>query len=369
MKTVLHIGAIERARSNRLALQLGYADGAVRTQVLNLGTETPTWPTLVESDPIVWRKLKSLLRLLVARTVLAIRLARSDADLLHAHENGSLWAAVFWTVVLRRPAVWDPHDYFHERLRRRKPLLGRYNAKEIMERWVVRRGTPVLVVSRGMEAQYRRMLPGARIEILYSYSAGSDRAQVTRTPSADGTIRIVYPGLVKPTRLEPALIKALGGLRNVQFDVYGGDTGETYSRELADVISDAQIENVALKGRFSSGGIGSILAGYDFALFPFPVTGMNLDFCLPNKFYQCVEFELPMISTDMEEMGGLIRRFGLGHVFPSRRYDELARFLQSFDVGGTEYAAMVRAVTEYRDNHIDRDGQHARLLEIYETAR
>ncbi len=139
VKKVLHIGCVHPSRSNRLALQLRYAAPSLRTQVIHLfwkapgyGHESdfcadirfvPNWPARNDDDVYLIRRAKNLVRRYLNAIKVIGWLWNSDADLLHACENSSLWALALWVVVFRRPAVWNPHDYFHEQRARNTQLV------------------------------------------------------------------------------------------------------------------------------------------------------------------------------------------------------------------------------------------------------
>ncbi len=396
VKKVLHIGCVHPSRSNRLALQLRYAAPSLRTQVIHLSGKTPgyrhesnfcadirfvpNWPARSD-DVYLIRRAKSLVR----RSLNALKvigwLWSSDADLLHAHENSSLWALALWVAVFRRPAVWDPHDYFHERLRLRS-RFGRLNRKEILERIIVRRNTQILVVSTGMEERFAGMYPRARVRTIKNYSADRDSFGDTRTATvptpeslvairkelASGKIRLVYPGLIKPERIELALIEVLGKIPGIELDIYGIDRSETYQARIEATLANEKIDNIRLMGAYSCENVVSILADYHYALFPFPVTNENLDFCLPNKFFQCIEARLPMITTDMKEMGGIINQFGLGFVFPSGDNASCAEFLRNCCVSGDDYLARVSRILTYQATELDYRQQQSVLLDTYFAA-
>lgn len=394
MKTVLHVVSAYPSASNRLALQLGYATGRWNLQLVNLQAKNadegrgpegcrdckvlPHWPPGKEGDPYPLRKAKSALRRLTNTIALARILAASRADLLHAHENAGLWAAAFWAVVLRRPVVWDPHDFFHENLRRRSRLPRGFNVLELLERMVVRSGAPIFVVSEGLRRKFIELYPRADVHVLFNYSCRRTRrasgqreledsaAEIAtrRDAAGGGTTRIVYPGLIRPDRLELEFILKVGSLEGVTLDLYGEDRGGSYHERLARVLSETGIENVHLRGRYASDTIIEVLEQYHYAVFPFPVRLANIDFCLPNKFFQCMEAGLPVIMTDMSEMGGIVRSFGLGHVFPSGNYEDYAR-IQTNVSTSDGYVDLVSNVLRYTHDEVRYAEQQALMTRVY----
>jgi glycosyltransferase involved in cell wall biosynthesis len=70
--------------------------------------------------------------------------------------------------------------------------------------------------------------------------------------------------------------------------------------------------------------------GFDIGLHALPQTSMNNKLALPNKFFEYVMAGLALCVTDSEEMSALIRKYGLGIVFPAATSDQIARALNSF---------------------------------------
>ena len=396
-RKLLHVASVFPANSNRLALQCDYARDSWSIALLHLAAShqhfatnsrwvdevhtLPQKPSHRPNDNYLLRRIRSLIRRVVNSLALCVTLMRSDAEVMHAHENSSLWTLALWVIVFRRPAVWDPHDYFHGRLRLRS-RFGRMNRKEFLERLVVRRKTPILVVSNGMYEKFVEMYPNARIEIVKNYSASQKYVGVDASPVAEtadklvtgrnrlatGKLRLVYPGLIKPERIQPSLIGALAGIPNVELDIYGIDRSKNYQARMEKFLLHEKIENVRFKGIYRSDSLISILMDYHFALFPFPVTYENLDFCLPNKFFQCIEAGLPMITTNMKEMGGIITHFRLGYVFPSDDDSACAEILSNCSVTGDDYRSLVRNVLNYQAAEVNYAQQQSTLLDTYAAA-
>jgi hypothetical protein len=108
-----------------------------------------------------------------------------------------------------------------------------------------------------------------------------------------------------------------------------------------------------------------ILEQYPFAILPYEVTQPNINFCLPNKFYQCVEAELPLITSNMNEMGDIITRYGLGYVFTSGDNVACANLIANCSVTGDDYVELVRNVSKYKASEVDYEQQKIQLLNSY----
>jgi len=399
MLTVLHVASVFPSNSNRLALQFKYARDSCNIALLHLTARRdevaqaaqdidevhvlPHAPRHNEGDYYLARRLRSLMRRALNITALYATAIRSSADLMHAHENSSLWVLAFWVLVLRRPAVWDPHDYFHESSGKHKPSF-RLATLKLLERAVIRRRTSVLTVSEGMRDKYLSIYSNATVQVIRNYSShrGTDVAKresndetaaqlvAMRTRLGEGTIRLVYPGLIKAERFALSLIQTLGAIEGISLDIYGEDRSgyATHESALANILRDDDIQNIHLRGPYTSDSIISTLGQYHFAIFPYQLSRPNIDFCLPNKFYQCIEAGLPLITTNMKEMGGIIKQYGLGHVFPSDDNAACANILANCPVNDDTYLALVRNVLRYRMSEVDYKRQGSILLGAYSAA-
>ncbi len=377
---VLHLVCGDPAHMNRLRFQLDLARNHWATDVLvtdgryfpggDLAEPGATADTRDAGWPRKWRKLCQTVRVLVA-------LVRHPADILHAHEHGTLFFVFVWCALLRRRVMWDPHDmYLHTSTHDRK--VHRIKWKRFFERYLVRKATPIAVVSSGMRDMYERAYPDARIERLRSFPSGFARdGTVTqrdpdiwirqREQAANGKLRLVYPGLLMPSRIEPAFIEAMAGLQRVTLDLYGRDRSGRYDAEIREFIAARKIKNVRLVGPYAPQDLGEILARYHLGVMPFVVDSENMDYCMPNKFYQCMAACLPVVVSDMKELGAEVRVHRLGHVFRAGAYGELAAWLAACDPTGLAYRSLIETVLVYRDTRMNVDGERDALCALYKA--
>jgi len=388
---VLHIYCGNPEIANRLQLQLQYASGKWTTEIILRDYELSDYSipagchrirhllqrhSVVTSRNSLVRKIQSIVLYVINPVILYIWLARSDADILHAHEHPSLWAASFWTLILRRPAIWDPHDVHHHDEKHRH-LVRHCAIKRLLERLLVRQKVKVLVVSKGMKRVYDCAYPSARAIVLQSLPAATNcksdtifarspkSLQELRNSLCNGYIRIVYPGLIRPTRIALDLIDLIAHQKNILFDIYGYDSKGEYEKTLKELLATKQIDNVRIMGPYTPQSIVPILNYYHFAIFPFQLGPLNISICRPNKFYQCILAGLPLIVTDMEELGKTILQNGLGYVFPCGHYEALMAFFETFNTQSAVYERMIQNVISFGQRHMNYEEEKQKLLDLY----
>ncbi len=298
-------------------------------------------------------------------------LARHPAAVLHAHEHGTLFYAWFWRVVLRRRVVWDPHDMYlrtttHDR------QVHRATWKRRWERVLIRCGTPIAVVSEGMRTLYARSFPEARIELLRSFPSGEEERESDvdalirrRAEAGGGKLRLVYPGLILRTRIETEFLEAVSRSSHLTLDLYGLDPAGRYDRELEDWVRAHAVGNVRLRGPYAPQELPGILAAYHFAVLPFVIDSENMDYCMPNKFYQCMAALLPVVVSEMEDLGREVRTYDLGYVFRPGDYAGAVSRLEALAPGDTGYRDRLLAVRNYRETRMNRGEEQSILESLY----
>jgi hypothetical protein len=276
-----------------------------------------------------------------------------------------VWLAVLCSLVGRR-VIWDPHDFFHEGFET-GPLRWAV-VKRVMERLLAVRDVPMLAVSEGMAAIYRSLYPRARIELVRNYAVEPRLTLHPRRPTADAAVlKVVYPGLLAPDRIPVEFIRAVGRQSGIQLDILGSDRWSGYGAGIRELIRAEHIGNVRLMGEYGSSGLLGTLSQYDWAVLPYVINHRNVDHCLPNKFFQCINAGLPLLVSSMTELGGLVAGHGLGHVFKDGDYTTAVALLQMYSPDSGEYEALRQRVFDYAAQQVDYEAQRMLLLSLYES--
>lgn len=386
---MLHIVVDSPGHSNRLALQIAYAAGQFSVETLVVA-ELPDSAEMPASRPLgaichvpQWlqvlprRQGRSWLPPFVITAIRWLWIVRfvvqAKPDILHVHENPLIWVALLGSLS-KMKVVWDPHDYFYDGSGS-TPLRWK-SIKRGMEKCLAWRGVPFLMVCEWMRDKYLSMYPGVGALLLKNYSVASvmgDSESAAKTAAGPrfetgGVLRVIYFGQVVKPRLPMEFIELVAKDEAIQFDIYGMDKWGNYLEEINDKIRQEAITNIRVMGAYTPTEIMHVLADYHYSVLPYQITQANLDFCLPNKFFQCVSAGLPMVVSNMRGLGGLVTKHGLGHVFIEGDYRQAIELIKTLPLVSPEYRelrarVLDHAATVLMDQKLEREA----LLKAYSS--
>jgi glycosyltransferase involved in cell wall biosynthesis len=258
---------------------------------------------------------------------------------IHAHDLGTLRAAVKLSQAWRRrtstrpKVVYDSHELYVEQQTRwawwEKALW-----REHERRWI-RHADAVITVSGGIADELqRRYHLGTRPQvILNSPQAKSDRRlgrDVRHDLGLDPALPVaVYAGAVKPNRGIGQLVDAMQGLAQWHLALVGTTPeslemvleGRPYPPDLA-----ARVHTVPPVPSWS---LPEYLSTATVGVHPLPGSCLNHRLALPNKLFDYLFAGLPVVVSDLPEMGALVRDRAVGTTYDTGRPDLLAGALEA----------------------------------------
>ena len=289
-------------------------------------------------------------------------LLRQDADLFHPHQQSSVLVTLLWTVFSRAPVVFDPHD-MNIHAKDRRGWVARI--QRWLERRVVRRSRGILVVSQGMRDFYAKTYPDTPVYLLPNLPARevADATMITDAEESDGS----HAGLIKRERLPVGAVRAIGEADNVTLDVFGFGP-DSYEAEVRQFVETQGYRNIRMRGSYSEQDIVPRLRDFDYFILPYWIQNENVSICMPNKLYQALCAGLPLIASDMAEIGRLIRENDVGHVFPNGDYAGLSSVLAELDRGGDAFPRQRACVRKLAREMLNYDRYADTLFQAYATA-
>lgn len=249
-------------------------------------------------------------------------LADREWDIVIAHDFQALDAAE--SLVPRHGVVLDLHEYAprqNEHSRLWRWLIAPYF------RWLCRTRVPslaaVVTVGNGIAAEYRREF------------GWDSTVVVNATPYYDlqpgrvgATIRLVHSGIAATQRRLDLMIDAVRATSaDVTLDFYLVEGGAGQLERLRVLAGDEP--RIRFRDPVPYDELISTLNAYDVGLSILPPTTFNLEWCLPNKFFDFIQARLGIIVGPSPEMSRLVDERKLGAVLPDFESTSLTALLDS----------------------------------------
>jgi glycosyltransferase involved in cell wall biosynthesis len=232
--------------------------------------------------------------------------------------------------------VYDAHE-FVPGLPRHESRSPRYAAAvESLEREYVHDADRIVTVSPviadAIKSHYG--LDRRPVVVLNAPLTGDDRRSTGSVRSAAGVepdvALLVYSGGLKRVRGIDIAIQAMRQLPGVHLAVVCvPNVGAPMVNELMRLAEqNGVVDRVHFVDPVPSDEVVGFLATADIGLHPLLAGIPNHEMAMPNKLFEYLHAGLPMVTTDLQELGRFVRLHGLGETFMSGDPTHLAKSVQ-----------------------------------------
>ena len=138
---------------------------------------------------------------------------------------------------------------------------------------------------------------------------------------------IIYQGALNIGRGLELMIDTIQHLENIILVIIGdGDI----SNQLKQQVIDLNLENkVKFLGRITPKELRTITPLADLGISIEEDLGLNYHFALPNKIFDYIQAEIPILVSDLPEMKGIVNAYKTGEVIIDRGSKELANQIKN----------------------------------------
>lgn len=312
------------------------------------------------------------LRFLQFARVLCSTLEDAAPDILHAHDSDALGPIATTARRLDVPFVYDAHELWLGRPPRDRGLPYRvaYRAwYAALERNLIPKATAHITVSTPIARHLERHYRIDRVEVVPNYPEDKrpvverDIRQLTDALPAEAPI-ILHLGAFLPDRGLEQVVEALrdvpmahlvllgAGPRGVELERYAAKHGvETRVHPLPAVPSDDVI---------------SYAASATVGIAPIRPTTLNNAYSLPNKLFQYMAAELPVVASNLPQLREVIEGSGAGVTIDTGSAASIAAALRDLLGDRDRLAAMGRNARKAVDERYNWATSAATLREVYE---
>ncbi len=258
-------------------------------------------------------------------------LLKEKSDVYYANDLDSLPANFLAAKIRRKPIIFDSHEYFPEV----PELVNRKVVKQFwltIERLIVPRLKHCITVSPSIAALFYekygvpfklvRNVPFLRTkEVLLNPPKKSDLG----IPAENKVI--LYQGALNVGRGLELVMEAMTYLKNTTFLVIGAGDIEQDLRKRAQSLELGN--RVVFTGRIPSEELPkyTLLADLGFSLEE--DLGLNYRFALPNKLFDYIHAEIPVLASNLPDMAALVKKYKVGKIAQDRTPKAIALAFQS----------------------------------------
>ena len=257
--------------------------------------------------------------------LLSFLLARK-ADIFVANDLDSLPANFLAAKIKKKPLVYDSHELFTEV----PELIGRHRTKAIwerIERLLLPRINYAYTVSQSIADFYQerykttflvvRNLPHHEELMLVPHE---------KELANDGRKIVLYQGALNLGRGLEYAIKAMQYIDNTRL-LIAGDGDITMA--LKQLTADLQLaDRVTFLGKIPLAEMKYITAQADLGLSIEEDMGLNYRFALPNKLFDYIQQQVPVLVSNLPEMKRVVTHYGVGAILKDHEPHQLAQQLQ-----------------------------------------
>lgn len=247
-------------------------------------------------------------------------------DVFLACDLDTLPANYLVSLIRKKPLIYDSHEFYTEV----PELVGRHRTKRIWE-WIESRILPHLqyayTVSRSIALAYNQKY-GINMEVIHNYPLRQINPEIININLKTGNEHIiVYQGSVNLGRGLELAILAMKFIENSRLVIIGeGDIKD----DLVKLTSDAGLtDKVTFTGRVPQQNLYNYTRQADIGISLEEDLGLNYRYALPNKLFDYIQAEVPVLVSDLPEMAAIVRKYDIGRIINSNDPRELAACFNS----------------------------------------
>ncbi len=267
---------------------------------------------------------------------------------------GASWAARF----RGRTLIYDSHELFTEV----PELVGRERQKKVwlyLEKRLLPRVHKAYTVCASIAQIYQQQY-GVSFEVIRNLP--QQKAVLSGAVKAQ-TPYILYQGALNLGRGIALMIQAMCHLKNLQLWIAGSGDCDAELHQLVDEMGLQ--DKVRFLGRLTPEALVNITQGALLGLSLEEDLGLNYRYALPNKLFDYIQAQIPVLVSDLPEMSAIVQQYGVGEIVKDREPEKLAKQIQLLledDAGREQMAKNARLAA----GELSWEVQEKRLLALFE---
>lgn len=234
----------------------------------------------------------------------------SRADIFLSNDLDTLPANFLASKLKKKMLVYDSHEYFTETPELiHRPRVQRF--WERLERWMLPEIKHAYTVCTSIADIYTKKY-GVPFRVVRNVPFA---ATLHESEKENGQKIILYQGAINVGRGLEQVILAMHFIENARLVIAGGGDIKTDLEKL--VLKENLSARVTFTGRLSLEELAQLTPQADLGLSIEEDLGLNYRFALPNKLFDYIQAQVPVLVTNLPEMAAIVTRYQIGEITPS----------------------------------------------------
>lgn len=260
----------------------------------------------------------------------------SKKNVLYANDLDTLLPNYLVSKIQRKKIIFDSHELFSEI----PELRNRRFVKSIwlrLEKWILPKLKHVITVSGAIKKHYESLY-GIKVIVVRNLPI---EVEVTPVPfdfiSKEKKI-ILYQGSVNIGRGVELAIETMTILDDYILVIIGsGDIIEILKKKVSNLGLESKVKFL---GKILPEKLKNLTPNADIGISLEEDLGLNYRYALPNKIFDYIQAEIPIIVSDLPEMKKIVDNYKIGAILKNRNPKSLANLIQ--DVRENNYQIALR---------------------------
>ena len=244
----------------------------------------------------------------------------SKKDILLSNDLDTLPANYLASFLQRKKLVYDSHELFSEI----PELVERLFVKKVwigLEKFLIPKVKNCYTVCKSIASHYNRKYR-TNFKVIRNFPVQKEIVKGEFDFSTDNKKIILYQGAINAGRGLELIIKTMHLLPDFLLVIIGsGDVME----DLNNLVEQENLENkVLFLGRIIPEKLQKLTPLADLGISIEENLGLNYKYALPNKIFDYVQAEVPVLVSDLPEMKQIVTEYKIGEILISRTPESMA---------------------------------------------
>jgi len=279
-------------------------------------------------------------------------------DILLANDLDTLLPNFLISKIFNKKLVYDSHELYTEV----PELLDRPFIKNIwltIEKWIFPKLKNVYTVNKSI-AKYYNKLYNIDLKVIRNFPNKQVLIKTKKTPfKFEHKNLLIYQGAINKGRGLELIIETMQFLKSTELIIVGdGDIKKTLIKKVNHLnlnqsikFIDKQLPN-QLKELTPLANLGLSIEEN---------LGLNYRYALPNKLFDYIQAEIPVLASDLPEMSSIVKKYHIGEIINIRSPKELAKQIEEILGSKHNYIEFIKRAKQT----LTWENEEKKLIEIY----